>query len=99
MGQVLSIGFGSFRIQPGEFSKICHGASALCLKFMGGLTFDLSKRNYQLQAFGVFCIPVAPLISSSARYWVLQWSILPWLLMFYPGRSPANIIFILRLGF
>ena len=48
-GQTLSIGFGSFRIQPGEFAKF---ATALALaKVMERPTFDLSKKNYQLIAF------------------------------------------------
>lgn len=55
-GQVLSIGVGSFRIQPGEFAKF---ATALALaKFMERPTFDLSKRSYQLKAFGVLMLPV-----------------------------------------
>ena len=42
-GQILSIGFGEFRIQPGEFAKF---ATALALaKVMERPTFDLSKRN------------------------------------------------------
>jgi rod shape determining protein RodA len=56
-GQVLSIGFGSFRIQPGEFAKF---ATALALaKFMERPTFDLSKIKYQLQAFLILFIPIA----------------------------------------
>lgn len=55
-GQILSIGVGNFRIQPGEFAKF---ATALALaKVMERPTFDLSKRNYQLIAFGVLLIPV-----------------------------------------
>jgi rod shape determining protein RodA len=56
-GQILSIGVGDFRIQPGEFAKF---ATALALaKVMERPTFDLSKRNYQLIAFGVLLVPVA----------------------------------------
>ncbi|MDA0314112.1 MAG: rod shape-determining protein RodA [Bacteroidetes bacterium] len=56
-GQILSIGVGEFRIQPGEFAKF---ATALALaKVMERPTFDLSKRNYQAIAFGVLLIPIA----------------------------------------
>lgn len=59
-GQVLSIGFGSFRIQAGEFAKF---ATALALaKFMERPTFDLSKPEYQLRAFGVLLLPVILII-------------------------------------
>ncbi len=55
-GQILSIGFGEFRIQPGEFAKF---ATALALaKVMERPTFDLTKRNYQAIAFGVLLIPI-----------------------------------------
>lgn len=55
-GQVLTIGVGSFRIQPGEFAKF---ATALALaKFMERPTFDLSKLKYQLRAFGILLLPV-----------------------------------------
>ena len=55
-GQTLSIGFGSFRIQPGEFAKF---ATALALaKIMERPTFDLSKTKNQLVAFGVLMLPV-----------------------------------------
>lgn len=55
-GQILSIGFGEFRIQPGEFAKF---ATALALaKVMERPTFDLSKRNSQFIAFGVLSIPI-----------------------------------------
>jgi len=56
-GQILSIGVGEFRIQPGEFAKF---ATALALaKVMERPTFDLSKRNYQAIAFGVLLVPIA----------------------------------------
>jgi rod shape determining protein RodA len=56
-GQILSIGVGEFRIQPGEFAKF---ATALALaKVMERPTFDLSKRNYQAIAFGVLLLPIA----------------------------------------
>ncbi|TDQ13779.1 rod shape determining protein RodA [Algoriphagus boseongensis] len=55
-GQVLSVGFGSFRIQPGEFAKL---TTALALaKVMERPTFDLSKKNYQIIAFTILLIPV-----------------------------------------
>lgn len=55
-GQTLSIGFGAFRIQPGEFAKF---ATALALaKFMERPTFDLTKSKYQFQAFLILLIPV-----------------------------------------
>uniref|UniRef100_UPI004047B31E rod shape-determining protein RodA n=1 Tax=Algoriphagus sp. TaxID=1872435 RepID=UPI004047B31E len=55
-GQILSIGVGEFRIQPGEFAKF---ATALALaKVMERPTFDLSKRNYQFIAFGVLLVPI-----------------------------------------
>lgn len=55
-GQILSIGFGDFRIQPGEFAKF---ATALALaKVMELPTFDLSKKKYQAIAFGVLLVPV-----------------------------------------
>jgi len=59
-GQVLSIGVGSFRIQAGEFAKF---ATALALaKFMERPTFDLSKPEFQLRAFGVLLIPIILII-------------------------------------
>lgn len=59
-GQVLTIGFGDFRIQASEFAKF---ATALALaKVMERPTFDLSKKNYQFQAFAVLLIPVALII-------------------------------------
>ncbi|MDR7128849.1 rod shape determining protein RodA [Algoriphagus sp. 4150] len=59
-GQTLTIGIGSFRIQPGEFAKF---ATALALaKFMERPTFDLSKPQYQLQAFGILLLPIVLII-------------------------------------
>jgi rod shape determining protein RodA len=55
-GQILSVGFGAFRIQPAEFAKF---ATALALaKVMERSTFDLSQIKYQLQAMGVIMVPV-----------------------------------------
>lgn len=55
-GQILSIGFGDFRIQPGEFAKFATGLALA--KVMERPTFDLSKKNYQAIAFGVLFVPV-----------------------------------------
>lgn len=55
-GQVLTIGFGSFRIQPSEFAKF---ATALALaKFMERPSFDLSQFKYQMQALLIIMLPV-----------------------------------------
>lgn len=55
-GQILSIGIGSFRIQPSEFAKF---TTALALaKFMERPSFDLSQFKYQLQALMIIMIPV-----------------------------------------
>lgn len=55
-GQILSIGVGSFRIQPAEFAKF---ATALTLaKFMERPSFDLSQLKYQIQALAIIMIPV-----------------------------------------
>lgn len=102
-GQILSIGVGNFRIQPGEFAKF---ATALALaKVMERPTFDLSKRNYQLIAFGVLLIPVVlillqPDFGTAMVYFSL-------LIMFYREGLPqwyygvgigAVIITLLALG-
>lgn len=55
-GQTLSIGFGSFRIQPAEFAKF---TTALALaKFMERPSFDLSKFKHQMQALAIIMLPV-----------------------------------------
>lgn len=55
-GQILSVGVGSFRIQPAEFAKF---ATALALaKFMERPSFDLSQLKYQAQAIAIIMIPV-----------------------------------------
>lgn len=55
-GQTLSIGFGSFRIQPAEFAKF---TTALTLaKFMERPSFDLSKFKHQMQALAIIMLPV-----------------------------------------
>src|SRR5690606_7243558 len=55
-GQILSIGFGDFRIQPGEFAKFATGLALA--KVMERPTFDLTKKNYQAIAFGVLGLPI-----------------------------------------
>lgn len=55
-GQILSIGFGSFRIQPSEFAKF---TTALALaKFMERPSFDLSTFKHQVQALTIIMIPI-----------------------------------------
>ncbi|SIS93620.1 rod shape-determining protein RodA [Belliella pelovolcani] len=55
-GQILTVGFGSIRIQPAEFAKF---ATALALaKFMERPSFDLSQVKYQLQALAIIMVPV-----------------------------------------
>ncbi|WP_075349026.1 rod shape-determining protein RodA [Algoriphagus marinus] len=92
-GQVLSIGFGSVRIQAGEFAKF---ATALALaKVMERPTFDLSKSNYQLQAFGVLLLPVALIILQPDTGTAMVYFSL--LLMFYREGLPQHY-FILGFG-
>ncbi|TVP53096.1 MAG: rod shape-determining protein RodA [Mongoliibacter sp.] len=55
-GQTLSVGIGSFRIQPAEFAKF---TTALALaKFMERPSFDLSKVKHQMQALAIIMLPV-----------------------------------------
>ncbi|EOZ92100.1 Rod shape-determining protein RodA [Indibacter alkaliphilus LW1] len=55
-GQILSIGFGSFRIQPSEFAKF---TTALALaKYMERPSFDLSQMKHQFQALAIIMIPI-----------------------------------------
>lgn len=85
-GQVLSIGFGSFRIQPGEFAKF---ATALALaKFMERPTFDLSKPKYQLRAFGILLIPVTLILLQPDTGTAMVYFSL--LVMFYREGFPAK---------
>jgi len=92
-GQVLSIGFGSVRIQAGEFAKF---ATALALaKVMERPTFDLSKSKYQLQAFGVLLFPVALIILQPDTGTAMVYFSL--LLMFYREGLPQHY-FILGFG-
>lgn len=93
-GQTLSIGFGSFRIQPGEFAKF---ATALALaKVMERPTFDLSKKNYQLIAFGVLLLPVALIILQPDTGTAMVYFAM--LLMFYREGLPSAY-FVLGFGF
>jgi rod shape determining protein RodA len=83
-GQILSIGVGNFRIQPGEFAKF---ATALALaKVMERPTFDLSKRNYQLIAFGVLLIPVVLILLQPDTGTAMVY--LSLLIMFYREGMP-----------
>lgn len=93
-GQTLSIGFGSFRIQPGEFAKF---ATALALaKVMERPTFDLSKKNYQLIAFGVLLLPVILIILQPDTGTAMVY--FGMLLMFYREGLPASY-FVIGFGF
>ncbi|MDO8966629.1 rod shape-determining protein RodA [Algoriphagus sp.] len=92
-GQTLSIGFGSFRIQPGEFAKF---ATALALaKVMERPTFDLSKKNYQLIAFGVLLLPVILIILQPDTGTAMVYFAM--LLMFYREGLPSSY-FVLGFG-
>jgi rod shape determining protein RodA len=92
-GQVLSIGYGDFRIQASEFAKF---ATALALaKIMERPTFDLSKRKYQFQAFGVLLLPVALIILQPDTGTAMVYFAM--LLMFYREGLPQSY-FILGIG-
>ncbi|GAA0877655.1 rod shape-determining protein RodA [Algoriphagus jejuensis] len=92
-GQTLSIGFGNFRIQPGEFAKF---ATALALaKVMERPTFDLSKKNYQAIAFGVLFIPVILILLQPDTGTAMVYFSL--LLMFYREGLPS-VFFLLGFG-
>lgn len=55
-GQILSVGFGDFRIQPAEFAKF---ATALALaKFIERPMFDLGQIKCQVQAIAIIMVPV-----------------------------------------
>jgi rod shape determining protein RodA len=83
-GQILSIGFGEFRIQPGEFAKF---ATALALaKVMERPTFDLAKQNYQAIAFGVLLIPIVLILLQPDTGTALVYFSL--LIMFYREGLP-----------
>ncbi len=92
-GQTLSIGVGSFRIQPGEFAKF---ATALALaKFMERPTFDLSKRSYQLKAFAIFLIPVILILLQPDTGTAMVY--FSFLIMFYREGFP-QYYYVLGLG-
>ena len=92
-GQILSIGFGEFRIQPGEFAKF---ATALALaKVMERPTFDLSKKQYQLIAFSVLLIPVVLILLQPDTGTAMVYFSL--LLMFYREGLP-QWYYVLGLG-
>lgn len=83
-GQVLSIGFGSFRIQPGEFAKL---ATALALaKVMERPTFDLTKTKNQAAAFGVLLLPIALILLQPDTGTAMVY--FSFLLMFYREGLP-----------
>lgn len=83
-GQILSIGVGEFRIQPGEFTKF---ATALALaKVMERPTFDLSKRNYQIIAFLVLLVPIGLILLQPDTGTAMVY--FSFLLMFYREGLP-----------
>lgn len=93
-GQVLTVGVGSFRIQPGEFAKL---ATALALaKVMERPTFDLSKTKNQLIAFGVLLLPVALILLQPDTGTAMVYFSL--LVMFYREGLPQRY-YILGFGF
>lgn len=93
-GQILTIGFGEFRIQPGEFAKF---ATALAMaKFMERPTFDLTKTKYQLQAFAILLLPVALILLQPDTGTAMVY--FSFLVMFYREGLPQSY-FILGFGF
>lgn len=93
-GQILSIGFGDFRIQPGEFAKF---ATALALaKVMERPTFDLSKGKFQAIAFGVLMLPVLLILLQPDTGTAMVYFSL--LLMFYREGLP-QWYYMLGIGF
>ncbi len=83
-GQILSIGVGEFRIQPGEFTKF---ATALALaKVMERPTFELSKRNYQIIAFLVLLVPIGLILLQPDTGTAMVY--FSFLLMFYREGLP-----------
>ncbi|HSF55847.1 MAG TPA: rod shape-determining protein RodA [Algoriphagus sp.] len=93
-GQILSIGFGDFRIQPGEFAKFATGLALA--KVMERPTFDLSKKNYQVIAFGVLLIPVILILLQPDTGTAMVYFAM--LLMFYREGLPS-IYYVLGFGF
>ncbi len=92
-GQILSIGVGDFRIQPGEFAKFATGLALA--KVMERPTFDLSKKNYQAIAFGVLFLPVILILLQPDTGTAMVYFSL--LLMFYREGLPS-IYYILSFG-
>lgn len=93
-GQVLSIGVGSFRIQPGEFAKF---ATALALaKVMERPNFDLSQTKNQLIALGVMMAPVILILMQPDTGTAMVYFAL--FIMFYREGFPQRY-YILGLGF
>ncbi|NVJ85503.1 MAG: rod shape-determining protein RodA [Algoriphagus sp.] len=93
-GQVLSIGVGSFRIQPGEFAKF---ATALALaKVMERPTFDLTKSKNQMIAFGVLLLPVLLILLQPDTGTAMVYFSL--LIMFYREGLP-QWYYVLGIGF
>ncbi|MCR9082569.1 MAG: rod shape-determining protein RodA [Cyclobacteriaceae bacterium] len=93
-GQVLSIGVGSFRIQPGEFAKF---ATALALaKVMERPNFDLSQTKNQLIALGVMMAPVILILLQPDTGTAMVYFSL--FIMFYREGFPQRY-YILGLGF
>jgi rod shape determining protein RodA len=93
-GQVLSIGVGSFRIQPGEFAKF---ATALALaKVMERPNFDLSQTKNQLIALGVMMAPVILILLQPDTGTAMVYFAL--FIMFYREGFPQRY-YILGLGF
>jgi rod shape determining protein RodA len=92
-GQILSVGFGDFRIQPGEFAKFATGLALA--KVMERPTFDLSKKNYQVIAFGVLLVPVILILLQPDTGTAMVYFSL--LLMFYREGLPS-IYYVLGFG-
>ncbi len=93
-GQVLSIGVGSFRIQPGEFAKF---ATALALaKVMERPNFDMTQTKNQFIALGVVMIPVILILLQPDTGTAMVYFSL--FIMFYREGFPQRY-YILGLGF
>jgi len=93
-GQILSIGVGSFRIQPGEFAKF---ATALALaKVMERPNFDLSQTKNQFIALGVMMAPVILILLQPDTGTAMVYFAL--FIMFYREGFPQRY-FIFGLGF
>ena len=84
-GQILSIGFGDFRIQPGEFAKFATGLALA--KVMERPTFDLTKKNYQAIAFGVLGLPIVLILLQPDTGTAMVY--FSFLLMFYREGLPS----------